>query len=325
MSGKSPFVYVEDMDLYVEDIESQARSENLVAIVPAGIRSLDTLFSILSNALNFPYFGRNWSALNDLLHDFWWTDIFQVTVVHHDIPAIGSDNTREYLDILACCVEVWKPGDDHQLRVVFPVSQKAAIFEAALEYQILGLPSFYRQNEMREIVYEEKTTKEIIDAVAGDEVMVQKCLNRLLGTGEIIESCPGVYRRSPQSPSPQWPTIWDRLIDVPEALQILISALSDTDSTVRGHASDALADMNSPPKDAAPVLITVLNDTDPWVRRQAARALGKIGDPAAVPMLIENLTHRYPQVREAAIDALNKIATPEALRAVEAYEQRENK
>ena len=61
---------------------------------------------------------------------------------------------------------------------------------------ILGLPSFYRQNEMREIVYEEKTTKEIIDAVAGDEVMVQKCLNRLLDTGEIIESCPGVYRRS---------------------------------------------------------------------------------------------------------------------------------
>ena len=320
MSSKSPFVYVEDIDLYVEDIESQARSENLVAIVPAGIRSVDTLFSILSNALNFPsYFGRNWNALYDLLRDFWWTDIFQITVIHRDIPALSAAATRGYLDILADCVEDWKPGEDHQLSVVFPVSQKAAIFEAALEYQILDLPSFYRQNEMREIVYEEKTTKEIIDAVAGDEVMVQKCLNRLLDTGEIIESYPGVYRRSPQSPSPQWPTIWDRLIDVPEALQILISALSDTDSTVRGHASDALADMNSPPKDAAPVLITVLNDTDPWVRRQAARALGKIGDPAAVPMLIENLTHRYPQVREAAIDALNKIATPEALKAVKEF------
>ena len=320
MSGKTPFVYVEEIDIYVADIEKLAPSENFVAIVPAGIRSVETLFSILSKELKFPsYFGRNWNALNDCLHDFSWTDIFQITVVHRDIPALGTDNTRIYLDVLADCVEVWKPGKDHQLRVVFPLSQKVAILEAALEYQILGLPSFYRQNEMREIVYVEKTTKEIIDSVAGDEVMVQKCLNRLLDTGEIIESRPGVYRRSPQSPSPQWPTIWDRLIDVPEALQILISALSDTDSTVRGHASDALADMNSPPKDAAPVLITVLNDTDPWVRRQAARALGKIGDPAAVPMLIENLTHRYPQVREAAIDALNKIATPEALKAVKEF------
>lgn len=197
MSGKTPFVYVEDIDLYVEDIESQARSENLVAIVPAGIRSTEPLFSILSNALNFPsYFGRNWDALNDCLHDFSWTDIFQITVIHHDIPALGAAATRIYLDILACCVEDWKPGEDHQLRVVFPLSQKAAIFEAALEYQILGLPFFYRENEMREIVYEEKTTKEIIDAVAGDDVSIQKCLNRLLDTGEIIESRPGVYRRS---------------------------------------------------------------------------------------------------------------------------------
>ena len=111
MSGKSPFVYVEDMDLYVEDIESQARSENLVAIVPAGIRSVDTLFSILSNALSFPYFGRNWDALYDLLRDFWWTDIFQITVVHRDIPALSTAATRLYLDILACCVEDWKPGE----------------------------------------------------------------------------------------------------------------------------------------------------------------------------------------------------------------------
>jgi RNAse (barnase) inhibitor barstar len=196
MSGKTPFVYVEDIDIYVEDIENQARSENLVAIVPAGIRSRETLFSILSNALNFPYFGRNWDALHDCLRDFWWTDIFQITVVHRDIPALGTDATRIYLDVLACCVEDWKPGEDHQLRVVFPLSQKVAIFEAILEYHILRL-LWYRENAMREIVaYSEKTAEEIIDAVAGDEVSIQKCLNRLLDTGEIIKSRRGVYRRS---------------------------------------------------------------------------------------------------------------------------------
>ena len=187
---------MEDIDLYVEDIESQARSENLVAIVPAGVRSRETLFSILSNALNFPYFGRNWDALSDLLRDFWWTDIFQVTVVHRDIPALGTVDTRIYLDVLAYCIEDWKPGEDHQFRVVFPLSQKVAIFEAALEYQILGLLGI-TENAMREIIdYNEKTMKEIIGAVAGDEVSIQKCVSRLLDTGEITQSHRGVYRKS---------------------------------------------------------------------------------------------------------------------------------
>ena len=117
-------------------------------------------------------------------------------MVHRDIPALDTDDARIYLDILAESVEDWKPGEDHQLRVVFPLSQKAAIFEAALEYQILGLLG-YTENVMREIVaYNEKTMKEIIDAVAGDEVSIQRCVNRLLDTGEIIKSRRGVYRKS---------------------------------------------------------------------------------------------------------------------------------
>ena len=91
----------------------------------------------------------------------------------------------------------WKPGEDHELRVVFPLSQKVAIFEAALEYQILGLLGI-TENAMREIVdYNEKTMEEIIDVVVGDGVTIQKCVNRLLDTGEIIRSRSGVYRKSP--------------------------------------------------------------------------------------------------------------------------------
>ena len=111
-------------------------------------------------------------------------------------------------------------------------------------------------------------------------------------------------------------------IDVPEALQTLISALSDTDSAVRYYVSDALAEMNPPPKEVAAALIGVLNDTNLGVRRLAANALGKIGDPAAVPMLIENLTHPNPWVGKAAIDALKEIGTPEALKAVQEFDSK---
>lgn len=195
MSVKIPFVYVEEIDIYVEEIENLAPSENLVAIVPAGIRLEEKLFSILSKEFKFPYFGWNWDALNDCLHDFSWTEIFQITVIHRDLPALGTHPTRIYLDILACCVEDWKPYKDYQLKVVFPLSQKVAVFEAILEYRILRLLS-HRENTMKEIVeYNEKTMKEIIDAVAGDEVSIQKCLNRLLDTGEIIKPRRGVYSK----------------------------------------------------------------------------------------------------------------------------------
>ena len=130
-------------------------------------------------------------------------------MIHRDIPALGTDDARIYLDVLADCVEDWKPGEDHQLRAVFPLSQKVAVFEAILEYRILRLLS-HRENAMKEIVeYNEKTMKEIIDAVEGDEVSIQKCLNRLLDTGEIIKSRRGVYRRSPLfGKNPQdWPQL----------------------------------------------------------------------------------------------------------------------
>ena len=194
MFSASSFVYVADIDVYLEAIE-QAPSENLVAIVPGGIRSEDPLFSILSDAFKFPYFGRNWDALYDCLRDFSWTDIFQITVIHRDIPALGAD-TKIYLDVLADAVADWKSYEDHQLSVVFPLSEKVAIFEAALELQILDL-LLYEENAMREVVYyEEKTKKEIMAAMGGDEFSVQKCLNRLIDTGEIIKSRHGVYRRN---------------------------------------------------------------------------------------------------------------------------------
>ena len=187
MSGKTPFVYVEDIDIYVEDIENLAPSENLVAIVPAGIRLRERLFSVLSKELKFPsYFGRNWDALYECLRDFSWTDIFQITVIHRDIPALGTDATRIYIETLVDSVEDWKLHENHQLRVVFPLSQKVAIFEAILEYHILRLLS-----------YRESTMREIIDVVEGDGVSIQKCLNRLLDTGEIIKSHRDVYRGSP--------------------------------------------------------------------------------------------------------------------------------
>lgn len=109
-------------------------------------------------------------------------------------------------------------------------------------------------------------------------------------------------------------------IDAPEALQTLISALNDPAGMVRYYVSDALAEMNPPPKEVVAALIATLNDIDPSVRCNAASALGRIGDPAAVPMLIENLTHPNPWVREAAVDALKEIGTPEALKAVKEFD-----
>ena len=123
MSSKSPFVYV-------EDIESLALPEDVVVIVPAGIHLQEKLFSILSKELNFPsYFGKNWNALYDCLSDFSWMNLFQITVIHHDLPALGKDATSIYLAVLADAIRFWKTSVNHQLRVVFPLAQQVVIEE----------------------------------------------------------------------------------------------------------------------------------------------------------------------------------------------------
>jgi HEAT repeat protein len=90
---------------------------------------------------------------------------------------------------------------------------------------------------------------------------------------------------------------------------LLIGALKDANSYVRGQTAAALGDTGD--KRAVQPLITVLKDDDyMYVRHESAKALGKIKDGSAVQPLINALNDETPDVREEAAKALIEIGAP---------------
>lgn len=90
---------------------------------------------------------------------------------------------------------------------------------------------------------------------------------------------------------------------------LLIGALKDADSYVRGQTAAALGDTGD--KRAVQPLITALKDDDYlYVRQESAKALGKIKDSSAVQPLINALNDETPDVREEAAKALIEIGVP---------------
>lgn len=112
------------------------------------------------------------------------------------------------------------------------------------------------------------------------------------------------------------------VIDDPQAVDLLISALNDVDLRVRGEAVRVLGEKRD--SRAVEPLILLLNDKN--LRIDAAKALGKIKDARAVEPLIRHVSREikrnplygYYTVEDdffvnAAIEALGEIGDPRAI------------
>ncbi len=101
---------------------------DFIAKVPTGISDRKAFLEVMRMILQFPvYFGNNWDALADFLRDLSWIQQRRVVILHDDIPPLDSSSISTYLDVLADCVRDWKPGEDHELVVVFPSGARDAI------------------------------------------------------------------------------------------------------------------------------------------------------------------------------------------------------
>ena len=108
-------------------------------------------------------------------------------------------------------------------------------------------------------------------------------------------------------------TIGDALRSIgPEVIPALITALRDTNQSVRENAAGVLGTMYRGASPAVPALIAALGDTNCVVRSQAAEALGHIGPPAAsaVPTLLATLRDPKPEVRASAASVIGNIVPP---------------
>jgi HEAT repeat protein len=91
----------------------------------------------------------------------------------------------------------------------------------------------------------------------------------------------------------------------PLAVEPLIEALRDKETTVRWSAAESLGRLGD--RRAIDPLIAALADDDDFVRRRAAEALGAIGDPRAAAPLAAAMKDVATAVQKAAAAALDQL------------------
>ena len=102
-----------------------------MAWIPLKIPDRQTLFNILARDLDFPqYFGHNWDALYDLLCDLSWISQRRVVIIHEGFSFQLTDKElRTYLKLLIDAVKSWRPKENHELAVIFPLSSQERVRE----------------------------------------------------------------------------------------------------------------------------------------------------------------------------------------------------
>ena len=96
--------------------EAEPALQNAIRVrVPSGIRSKQKLLGMFAKQLRFPrYFGWNWDALEECLHDLSWLPAEQpILVIHEALPFSESDNRRTYLAIL----QSWQANSPRIIRI----------------------------------------------------------------------------------------------------------------------------------------------------------------------------------------------------------------
>ena len=115
--------------LFVDDPAAYRDGEALLARIPAGTRGKRELLTALAKQLAFPaYFGGNWDALSDCLRDLsWLPECKRVVIVHNAMPLHSTVQRQTYLEVLRDAATSWRPGEAHELLVIFPMKVRLAI------------------------------------------------------------------------------------------------------------------------------------------------------------------------------------------------------
>lgn len=75
-----------------------------VVRIPDDLSSRSELFDVLESGLRFPYFGRNWDALLDVISDLSWLDVDEVWIIHTRVPVALGSAWKTYVDVLTDAV-----------------------------------------------------------------------------------------------------------------------------------------------------------------------------------------------------------------------------
>ena len=114
--------------IFKDDIREYDVGGTFIGTLSPSVNGKEALFSELYKVLDFPgWFGFNWDALFDCLRDFEWIENRQIVLRHSEIPKLESEELGVYLEILWDSMNDWKPEEDHEFTVIFPIAAEKEI------------------------------------------------------------------------------------------------------------------------------------------------------------------------------------------------------
>ena len=84
-------------------------NDALVLVIPTGVVGKEALMQKYAEFMP-SYFGKNWDALNECLHDLSWFEKKNIVIAHEEIPTMSQTDTKVYLRILAEAVQLLRAG-----------------------------------------------------------------------------------------------------------------------------------------------------------------------------------------------------------------------
>jgi len=96
-------------------------SSNIKIATIGNTCGVEELFNELDKKLDFPYFGCNWDALQDLLRDLSWLKEKHIMVVHPNLPNLSPKDMNIYMEVWKDAINLSKRYYDcKRIYVVFP-------------------------------------------------------------------------------------------------------------------------------------------------------------------------------------------------------------
>lgn len=107
--------------MFIEDSLSIKQSNDLITIISDHLHSKELLLTAFIRRANFPeYFGMNWDAFDECLHDLSWLNNQRLVIAHKTLPLSDSEcDLKIYLQILNQTVRDWSFIDSNRIIITF--------------------------------------------------------------------------------------------------------------------------------------------------------------------------------------------------------------
>ena len=114
----------------------QMMQEECGIVAPLGMQNSDEVFAFYCAALSFPgYFGWNWDAFDECIHDLYWIDGTTIHIVHPDIPLRNDLDKRAIL--LSSIYEIkFYSRTKGKLAIHFKMSDKREVQDSIVQFYV---------------------------------------------------------------------------------------------------------------------------------------------------------------------------------------------